>query len=163
MKIIEPKIIFIPEKKLVGMRLKISFEDISTSTTKLWQNFMPNRNKIVHKIDSDLLSVQIYDSSLKYVDFKPNTVFEKWAAVEVEKFNQIPKELETIVIPKGKYAVFIHHGLPNTFHKTTKYIFSEWLPNSIYQLDNRPHFEIMEAGYNPNDPNAEETVWIPII
>jgi len=161
-KVIDPKIIFISEKKLVGMRLKMSFEEISTSTTKLWQNFMPNRNKIVHKVNSDLLSVQIYDSSLKFVDFTSKTVFEKWAVVEVENFNQILKEMETLIIPKGKYAVFIHRGLPNTFHKTTSYIFGEWLPNSIYELDNRPHFEIMEVDYNPKDSNAEETVWIPI-
>ncbi|MCK5639028.1 MAG: GyrI-like domain-containing protein [Flavobacteriaceae bacterium] len=160
---IDPKIIFIPEKKLVGMRLKMSFEEISTSTTKLWQNFMPNRNKIVHKINLDLLSVQIYDSSLNYVDFTPNTVFEKWAAVEVENFNKIPKGMKTMIIPKGNYAVFIHQGLPNTFHKTTQYIFDTWLPNSIYQLDNRPHFEIMRADYNPKDPNAKELVWIPVI
>ncbi|MEP1984886.1 MAG: GyrI-like domain-containing protein, partial [Maribacter dokdonensis] len=38
----------------------------------------------------------------------------------------------------------------------------EWIPNSEYQLDGRPHFEVLGAKYKNNDPNSEEEVWIPI-
>jgi len=163
MNILEPEIKVISEKKIIGMEIKMSFEDNSTSTSELWKSFMPNRNKIVYNINSDFLSVQIFNSSLKYDDFRPDTIFKKWAAVEVENFNKIPKGMKTMVIPKGKYAVFIHQGLPNTFHKTVQYIFETWLPSSVYRIDNRPHFEVLSKDYSPNDPKAEETVWIPII
>jgi AraC family transcriptional regulator len=42
------------------------------------------------------------------------------------------------------------------------YIFTRWLPASGYQLDNRPHFEILGDKYKNNDPESEEEIWIPV-
>jgi len=42
------------------------------------------------------------------------------------------------------------------------YIMSQWLPNSKYILDHRPHFELLGAKYKNNSPDSEEEVWIPI-
>lgn len=46
--------------------------------------------------------------------------------------------------------------------KIFEYIFVEWLPDTIYELDNRPHFEILGEKYKNNDPDSEEDLWIPI-
>ncbi len=157
---LEPKIVIISEMKMVGNRLTMSLTDNKTSI--LWKNFMIKRKEIFHNENSDLYSIQIYNPDLDFNDFTPSTSFEKWAAVEVEEIDRIPDKMETLTIPKGEYAVFKYRGLPSNFQKMAEYIFGVWLPNSQYQLDNRPHFEIMKADYNPNDPSAEETVWIPI-
>jgi AraC family transcriptional regulator len=42
------------------------------------------------------------------------------------------------------------------------YIFNTWLPKSGYQLDRRPHFEILGEKYKNNNPDSEEEIWIPI-
>ncbi|MGK2861531.1 MAG: GyrI-like domain-containing protein [Chitinophagaceae bacterium] len=42
------------------------------------------------------------------------------------------------------------------------YIFNTWLPPSGYDLDNRPHFEILGEKYKNDDPLSEEEIWIPI-
>jgi len=162
MKTRKPKITTISEKKIVGMQSKISFAEMASSTTKLWQSFMPNKNQISHIANPNLWSIQVFGPSLKLEEINPNTVFDKWAAAEVISFENIPKNMKTMLIPKGMYAVFIHHGPASTFYKTSQYIFEEWLPNSDYQIDNRPHFEIMKSDYNPNSMEAQETVWIPI-
>jgi AraC family transcriptional regulator len=39
-------------------------------------------------------------------------------------------------------------------------IYSSWLSNSIYELADRPHFEILGEKYQKNNPNFEEEVWI---
>ena len=31
-----------------------------------------------------------------------------------------------------------------------------------YELNNCPHFKILSDQYEPDDPNAEEQIWIPI-
>ena len=82
--------------------------------------------------------------------------------IEAEDFSLIPNEMETLTIESGLYAVFIYKGLPQGFPVLANYIFSEWLPNSDYELDNRPHFEVLPENYNPTDENSEEEVWIPI-
>jgi AraC family transcriptional regulator len=59
------------------------------------------------------------------------------------------------------YAVFDYKGL-NTDSSIFIYIFTEWLPGSIYVLDERPHFEVLGEKYKNNDPDSEEEICIPI-
>jgi AraC family transcriptional regulator len=36
------------------------------------------------------------------------------------------------------------------------------LPASGYELDDRPHFEILGERYKNNDPDSEEELWFPV-
>lgn len=143
--------------------MKIRTSLAENRTFELWNKFGPRVREIQNLKNSDFYSVQIFDEDLEFSRFTPQTVFEKWAAVEVGSFEEIPDGLETFVIPAGKYAIFIHKGLPSDFPKTSRHIFGEWLPSSEFELDNRPHFEIMDKDYKPDDPNAEEEVWVPVL
>jgi AraC family transcriptional regulator len=87
--------------------------------------------------------------------------FDKWATVEVSNFSYLPDEMESFVLDEGLYAVFNYKGL-NTDNRIFIYIFTEWLPDSNYLLDNRPHFEILGDKYKNNDPESEEEIWIPV-
>ncbi len=91
-----------------------------------------------------------------------NNSFIKWAAIEMSLLTEYPKELEIYKLKGGLYVVFLHKGLVKEFLKTMQFIFEEWLPNSIYKLDKREHFELLGEKYINNSPNSEEEVWIPI-
>ena len=41
-------------------------------------------------------------------------------------------------------------------------ILTKWLPHSNYNLDDRPHFNVLGDKYKNNDPDSEEDVYIPI-
>jgi AraC family transcriptional regulator len=69
--------------------------------------------------------------------------------------------MSTYTLPGGLYAVFSYKGL-NTDHAIFESIFRAWLPNSKYELDDRPHFEILGANYRNNDPYSEEDIWVPV-
>lgn len=153
-----PRIENLTVKKLVGKRLKMSFAN--NRTAELWGSFMQRRKEIINQISSDLFSLQIYESS-HFVNFYPTKEFEKWALVEVSDFENIPEGFEAFDLVGGLYAVFIHKGSSND-NSTFQYIFSTWLPNSDYHLDNRPHFEVLGSKYKNGDPNSEEEIWIPI-
>ena len=122
---------------------------------------MPRRKEIRNSIGADLYSVQIY-APLFFEKFYSNAAFEKWAAVEVTDFNPIPTDMETIILPGGLYAVFLFHGSSGEAAQTFTYIFKTWLPQSGYDLDDRPHFEILGEKYKNADPDSEEEIWIPI-
>ncbi len=130
-------------------------------TSELWQSFMPRRREVKNRSNSDFISMQVYDKNLNGL-FSPNTLFKKWAVVEVSSYADIPDSLESYSLNGGKYVVFIHNGPASEFPKTMQYIFESWLPQSEYELDNREHFEILPEGYSPVDPKAREEVWIPI-
>jgi len=155
----ESRIELIKPKKLIGMHMEMSLAN--NRTAELWQKFMPRRKEIKNRINSDYISMQVYDEYRENL-FAPNTLFEKWAVVEVSTFDELPEGMETYSLPGGMYAVFIHNGPAANFPKTMQYIFGIWFPESEYELDNREHFEILLENYNPVDPNAREEVWIPI-
>jgi AraC family transcriptional regulator len=151
-----PRIEILTERKLIGKRLQTSI--INNKTHELWRNFIPRRAEILNPISSDLFAVQVYGSTY-FESFNPNTIFEKWATLEVTDFENIPAEMESFTLSVGLYAVFVLKGHSIEIFD---YIFRTWIPNSKYNLDHRPHFEILGAKYKKDDPNSEEEIWIPI-
>lgn len=150
----------IPNKILVGKRINMSLS--ADRTVELWQNFMPKRKSIPHTLSTDLFCVQVYAQGANAGVFDPNRLFDKWATIEVEKIETLPDELEVFELSGGLYAVFLHQGAAATGAATYTYIFTQWLPTSSYELDNRPHFEILGEKYKNNQPDSEEEIWIPI-
>lgn len=156
----EPRIEFLPQKKLVGKSIEMSLAN--NTTPELWRSVMPLFKTLHNSVSSDLFSIQVYDKDLSFSNFTPQTIFTKWAATEVSNFNNIPSELATHTLSGGLYAVFVHQGSPESFPKTSQYIFGEWLPKSDYELDQREHFELLGSKYKNNSPESEEEVWIPV-
>lgn len=156
MKFSEPRITELSPKKFVGMHISTSYAENNTGI--LWRNFMPHRNKIQHKINNDLISLQVFPHDY-FLSFNPTTTFEKWALVEVENHYTVLEDMEQYSLSGGLYAVFEHKGMDTSIFQ---YIYATWIPESIYQLDNRPHFEILGEKYKQGSPLSEEEIWIPI-
>ncbi|MBA4852993.1 GyrI-like domain-containing protein [Emticicia sp. BO119] len=156
---LQPRIETLQEKKLIGKRLKMSFAD--NKTGELWRSFMLNRKAIINTASIDLYSLQLYALDF-FNPFNPHAAFEKWAAVEVADFDHIPDGMEAFTLNSGLYAVFLHKG-SSTDNSTFQYIFSTWLPNSEYVLDDRPHFELLGDKYKNADADSEEEIWVPIV
>ena len=154
-----PRIETIKEKKLVGKRMTMSYADYRIG--ELWGSFMPRRKEITNTLTNDLISLVVYAPN-HFIDFKPTNEFERWAAAEVEDFNNVPNEMETYNLSSGLYAVFNYKGMSSGASTFFQYIYSEWVPNSNYTLDDRPHFEVLDEKYKNNEPSSEEEIWIPI-
>ncbi|SNR82612.1 GyrI-like domain-containing protein [Flavobacterium sp. ov086] len=155
----EAQIKIFTEKKLLGKHIEMSF--IENKTFQLWNSFMPRRKEIKNVLNSNLYSLEVFPVG-HFDNFEASNTFQKWAAVEVSDFDIIPKDMETLIISTGLYAVFIHKGPASEGHKTYHSIFVEWLPNSDYTIDERPHFAVMDEKHKKDDPDSEEEIWIPI-
>lgn len=151
----------LPKKQLIGKSVRMSLVD--NKTGEVWRDFQLNKSVISNTIGTDLYSIQVYENSDYFENFSPQTEFTKWAAIEVADTLNIPNGFTSFELSAGLYAVFVHKGTAQEFQKTFQYIFSQWLPNSDYDLDNRPHFELLGKKYKNNDPSSEEEVWIPIL
>ncbi|MFY0688239.1 MAG: GyrI-like domain-containing protein [Cyclobacteriaceae bacterium] len=155
---IEPRIVSYQERLLIGVCQEMSLVD--NQTAQLWRSFMPRRSEIGNVIGGDLISMQVFDAD-HFKNFSPANRFVKWAAVEVTNHDLVPEGMWTFIIPEGEWAVFDYKGSssdPSIF----QFIYSQWLPKSGFQLDSRPHFEVLSEKYKNNDPNSEEEIWIPI-
>jgi AraC family transcriptional regulator len=152
----QPQFVSIEPKKLLGICLEMSLAE--NRTGELWRSFMPRLKEIETRVGNNLYSLQVYDEDY-FQRFDPTREFEKWALAEVKNFSVIPDEMEPFELPGGLYAVFQHKGMGTEIFQ---HIFSEWLPNSGYDLDNRPHFEILGEKYKQGSPDSEEEIWIPV-
>jgi AraC family transcriptional regulator len=155
----EVSIRMLKEKKLVGKRMTMSFS--VNKTGELWKGFMPRRKEIMKSIGTELYSMQIYGPKF-FSNFNPDTKFEKWATIEVTDFESVPDQMDTFRLEGGLYAVFLYRGAASAAADTFRYIMGEWLSCSGYELDNRPHFEILGEKYKNESPESEEELWIPI-
>ena len=153
------RIEMLPETTLVGLGLTMSFAN--NRTGELWQHFMPRRKEIADVTGVDLYSVQIYPPEF-FECFNPDQEFQKWAAVRTDEASMVPEGMEKITLPEGLYAVFHYNGSSAEAPRVFGWIFGEWLPASAYELDNRPHFEILGEKYRNSHPDSEEEIWIPI-
>jgi AraC family transcriptional regulator len=106
--------------------------------------------------------VQVFDQDLEFKNFTPETEFEKWAAIEVSEYEEIPEGMEKLDIPGGLYAVFDYKGAANNFAPMFHSIFGKWIPESEFEVDKRPHFDLLGEKYKGNDSDSEEEIWVPV-
>lgn len=155
----KPRLPFVAARRVVGKKLKMSFSE--DKTADLWQSFMPSVDKVKNRRGNELFSIQFYPRDF-FENLNPRRQFEKMAAVHVFNFDSVPDGMETFELPGGLYALFEYKGKASEASDTFRYIFSEWLPESGYILDDRPHFEILGEKYKKEDPDSEEEIWIPV-
>ena len=154
-----PEIRHIEPIKIIGLRQNMSYAN--NITHELWRSFMPRLKEIPDKIPVNRISMQHYPEGF-FREFNPNAVFEKWAGVEVTDFSYIPDGMETYIIPAGLYAVFHYKGNPSKAPEVFRYILAEWLPQSGYSLNLRPHFELLGDNDKNGADDSEEDIYIPI-
>lgn len=156
---LQPDIVEINSKICLGKCIEMSLTD--NKVGQLWQSFMPLVRQISNRKNTEVLSVQVHPADY-FQAFDPTKTFEKWALVELSTTpDQVPESLQLFEIPSGLYAVFHYKGL-STDTSIFRYIFNEYLPASAYELDQRPHFEVLGDKYKNMDPNSEEDIYIPI-
>ncbi|MFK8006131.1 MAG: GyrI-like domain-containing protein [Saprospiraceae bacterium] len=154
----EPRIEIIEEKKFIGMSIEMSLAD--NKTFQLFSTFMPRKKEILNSKSQDVYDLIIYPEGY-FSTFNPTTYFKKHALIEVLDLENIPEGMKSFTLPKGKYAVFTFKGyVPN--QANFEYIFSTWLPNSAFDLDERPHFDILSEKIQQKSNDAFQEVWIPV-
>lgn len=126
----------------------------------LWNGFIRQLKEINYDNEMNLYSVDIYDKDF-FGKYHPHNTFEKWAAVEFsEKLNRT--DFEVLTVPERLYAVFTYQGNSSQAKLAYDYIFLQWLPDSGFDLDDRPHLAVMGEKYQNNSDYSEEELRIPV-
>lgn len=155
-----PRFEILPVRTLVGLSDRMSIA--KDGTPALWQKAMPLFPSVPNRIGTDLFSVEVYDDLSFFEQFDPTREFQKWAAVLVGDPSNIPDGFDVLAIPDGEYAVFPFKGSAKEAPAAYQFIYNIWLKESESILEDRPHFAVMSAAYRPDDPNAEEEIWVPV-
>lgn len=156
----EVNIVFIEQRVCIGKRVTMSFAN--NNSRELWQSFRSDLAKKSISIETPFINLHNYPADFSFSAFNPNKEFEKWALVEIPESKGVPKGFEKLVLKEGNYATFKYQGLSKDYNATAQWFFTQWLPKSGYQLDNRPHFEELGEEYHPLNANSTEQIYIPV-
>ncbi len=148
---------YVSEFIVVGCCMEMSL--VNFKATDVWQKFMKSKQELSDYDSTCYYDVNCYDE--RYFDsYNPNRIFKKFAGVK--SLIATTNNFDSVLIPAGRYAVFVHEGLVADISKTFQYIYTEWLPQNNEQLDRRPHFMILPIDYDRNNPIIREEIYIPL-
>lgn len=142
---------------LVGMSTFGNFHEHPV-IPKLWQEFTPYIQKIPSRVDSSqCFGVEIYTDS-----FMKNKHWHYMTAVEVSSLDNIPVLTVAKTLPPNLYAVFTHRGASDTIPKSFDYIYSQWLPNSDYEIAAPYDFEFYDERFKNGGEDSELDIYLPV-
>jgi AraC family transcriptional regulator len=156
-----PRFETLPKSTFVGLSACTDMVTMPAVTMGLWRSFMPIRHQITNVEGIELYSFEEFPADY-FNSYNPEANFTKWAAVKVSDIENLPPTLSILEVPEGLYAVFLHKGPQDEGAKTYQYIFGEWMRQSDYAVDDRPHFAVMDEKYKPNEVDSEEEIWVPV-
>ena len=149
--------------KLVGLETEIKNHlDPDSNYHKVlipfWEDFLKRAPEILNRSSDKYFGValtstfSIEDENLKYL-----------AAVEVEKFTDIPEGMITYELPKRTFAQFTKVGAWKETAFAVNYIYGTWLPNSSFLRDvSGDDFEIFDQRYRIHDQSSVSEYYLPI-
>ncbi|MFM7156225.1 MAG: GyrI-like domain-containing protein [Bacteroidota bacterium] len=145
----------IPDRVFIGRSLTLPLQ--SHDVFALWQQFRKEQ------LQSGIIDVQLI-SMQSYHEWPPTTAITHVACLEKKQYQEYPKDWCEYIIKGGVYATFEYSGGRSEFPSLLKHVILEILPTTNYSFDpSRYQFQIMPAEYSLSDPQASESVYIPVI
>ena len=151
----EPEIITQPEIKVVG--IVTHYDDTDFDLLKIWQPFLTYQSPIANVIGSE--GFGIYEAS---TSDDGSVGFSYLCSIEVSSFDDVPKDMESRLIPEQRYAKFTHKGPVANLNETLKYIWGSWLPKSKYDYVEKSDFELYPQDFDDSNPDNVIYLHIPI-
>lgn len=157
-----PEIKVITRKKIVGIKGDTSIKQVRIP--EIWELFLSRVNEIPNKKNNcPYFSICEVNSGFDMNKFSETTEYSELIGVEVENFDNIPKNMVKRIIAEGKYAVFTHKGCTNKLALTYDYIWGTWIPCSSMEVDSRDDFEIHDERFlGADNDETQIDIYIPI-
>jgi len=157
---LNPQIYTQEKMLLVGQRTRFYSVDseknnIAEKLPPLWANFLSHMGEIKNTVSSVCYGVvQQSKENAEQLDY--------YAAIEVDAFGTLPKNMVSIEIPAATYAKFTHKGAVKNINSTVNYIYSSWLLKSGMKHTYGADLEFYGADYHPVSSKSVMYYAIPI-
>ncbi|MBN1661511.1 MAG: AraC family transcriptional regulator [Anaerolineae bacterium] len=148
----EPRIV--SKRAFTVAGLKYQGKNENNEIAGLWQSLGPRMGEFRNLADPEAAY-----GVMNNIDMGSGR-FDYVAGVSVQEGADVPQGMSTVHVPEQTYAVF-HTTLPalmDAFHLA----YEEWLPASDYRRACGPEFERYGEAFDPQSPESEMEIWIPI-
>ena len=119
-----------------------------------WARFVPLIRDIPNRVGMDSFGV--------CTGIDDEGGFDYLTGVRTERVGQDSQDFVTVRIPPAEYAVFVHNDHISTIRDTALAIWSDWLPNSDFQVAGSPDFERYPPSFDGNTGLGGVELWVPI-
>lgn len=158
---LEPQIERLQPRKLTGIQTQTSLSN--NAVPQLWKDFVSRKSEIPNALDNGMIGISGYNTNFSPDTFTADSLLEKWATVEVNSVTPPPKGMQNRLLTGGTYAVFTHKGGKKNIVMSFQYMYGVWIQGSIYDIDDRDHFEHYPKNYKgPEHPDSELKIYVPI-
>ena len=139
--------------RVIGLAAKTSFGN-NSPIPPLWQAL----NSRLDEFDSD----QVDAAYGVCCDADGNGNFRYVAGVAGRTNDAMPKNMDDVKIPGGRYAVFTHKGHIADFPKTVYTVWNKALPDAGLEPRPAPEFELYDQRFDVASGRGIVELWIPI-
>lgn len=140
----EVNIVDYPERYLVGLRIRTTIPRSSIDCPPLWEKLKSRMNELPGAAGKKSYAL--------FIMVDQRITFDHWAAVEMPRSCKIPKEMQCVELPAGKYVrCFVPNSAALLFAHS--YLYSNW-PHTQdkYDVDmSGPCFELYPPQWKPNE------------
>ncbi len=156
----KPVIIQLPSKKITGYVYETSLQDEQyyNDISSFYLDFGQNQyyEQLSHKAAPNMA----YGIS---TNFQENGEFSFIVGEEVHMFEEnLAAGFLNLKVPAGNYAEFTVNSTAEGMQNTRRYIYGVWLPNSNYERDTGPDFEITDVLRSSYPHDMKMKIYIPI-
>ena len=156
---IHPKIVISPEKRLVGMYLRTTWEENLKDLTiaKFHEDIFDKKIENLSDIKNKEVKYGICET-----DYETGEILH-FAGVEMIETASVPNDMFEVKLPYSRYVVFYHKGAIEDIAMSYDYIYRKWLPLSGYEL--AKHGKDMQVYYKKftsDDKCYEMQIHVPI-
>ena len=141
-----------PAFAVVGMKIHTSPQE--GDFPGLWRRFGPRMHEIQHVVAPETS----YGLSTNWDETTGK--FDYIAAMQVDSTEDLPEGMVSLQIPAQTYAVF--PAKLSTISETYDQIHSQWLSAAGRRRASGPDFEYYDEQFNPDDPESEFHLYVPI-
>lgn len=139
--------------RVIGISAQCSFEN-NSAIPGLWQTFNAREDEVEDPINRAAFGV--------CCDADKNGGFRYVAGYQASPSAALPKGMDDVTMPAGRYAVFIHSGHISDFGKTVYTIWNKALPDAGLEPRHAPNFELYDQRFNADTGRGDVEIWIPI-
>ncbi|KOY81530.1 AraC family transcriptional regulator [Lysinibacillus macroides] len=156
----KPAIIHLPSKKITGYIYETFLQDEQYYNDILGFYLDFGQNQYYEQLSHKAAPNMAYGIS---TNFQENGEFSFIVGEEVHTFEEnLAAGFFNLEIPAGKYAEFTVNSTAKGIQNTRRYIYGVWLPNSNYERDTGPDFEITDVMHSIYPHDMKMKIYIPI-
>ncbi|MGE7915796.1 AraC family transcriptional regulator [Lysinibacillus xylanilyticus] len=156
----KPEIVHLQKKLIIGSVYNTTLQDDKYFVDIPEFYFDFGENQYYKRISNKVAPNMAYGIT---TNFQEDGHFSFIIGEEVQKYDiSLKGNFVNFEIPEGKYAEFKIDGNSEHVQNTRRYIYGVWLPNSNYERNSGPDFEITDVVNSTFPHDMKMKIYIPI-